>query len=458
MHGGTHRTTAVPGRIDRDGRSGRARRLLRWRQQRLVHLDHPAPRRRQKRSLRGARAARLAGLVDEAAYQARIDRYLSVATAEPSIRATRRASPPSSWPRTATPTTAGTRREVTVDGLADVWERIDTWQDTRDFRLMYLHWVLALADGSSETTTLDPALVEAIEQRMVDNRYRYDDPLPDGRLDNLWFWSENHLIIGLVGEYLAGTRMPDRTFTITGLTGAEHAERSKQPILDWVHERARFGFFEWHSHIYMKKNVEPLLTLVEFADDPELVEAGAMGLDLCVLDMAAHNHNGTYTASRGRTYANTKTAPRESTFDVFKLLFDDTEFSHRDGVGRGRHPLRRMHAATGRRRSLIDMATRSRPRRRARTPRHLGGRRRPGHRRPRGAVRLRLRRSRQPVVLVVPGGGRDVAARRGGAGRGRAVPHLRDRSDGRDRRRRSALNDGDPDHVRAAGRRQPPPS
>ncbi len=49
-----------------------------------------------------------------------------------------------------------------------------------------------------------------------------------------------------------------------------------------------------------------------------------MALDLCMLDMAGHCHEGTYTASRGRTYAKDKTDTRESTFDTFKLLFDDT--------------------------------------------------------------------------------------------------------------------------------------
>src|SRR5690606_32738457 len=42
-----------------------------------------------------------------------------------------------------------------------------------------------------------------------------------------------------------------------------------------------------------------------------------------------------YTASRGRTYAKDKTEGRESTFDTFKLLFDDTEFDHRGGADTG---------------------------------------------------------------------------------------------------------------------------
>lgn len=215
------------------------------------------------------------GLVDEAAYQRRVDEFLRFATnkldvqsptgiAAQLVRAHR--EPTYTWDTSA----------ATVPALQDVWKRFDEWQDVRDFRVMFLHWVLALADGSSPSTTLSPELLATIRRYLVGNRYRYNDPLPADVIDNQWFWSENHQIIGLVTEYLTGTRFPADTFTITGLTGAQHAERSRQPILDWVDERARFGFSEWHSNTYMLKNITPLLTLAELAEDPELVRAAGM--------------------------------------------------------------------------------------------------------------------------------------------------------------------------------------
>jgi hypothetical protein len=299
------------------------------------------------------------GLLDEAAFARRVDEYLAGATGELDP-----ANPVSIGAFLVAaqrdPDFAWDPGEVSVASLEPVWERIDSWRDTRDFQLMYLHWVLALADGSSSTTTLDPEVIDAIEQRMVDNRYQWSDPLPDDRIDDQWFWSENHLIIGLVNEYLAGKRMPERVFTVTGLTGAEHAERAKQPILDWIAERARFGFFEWHSHVYMKLNVAPLLTLVEIAEDPDLVLAGGMGLDLCLLDMAGFCHAGVYAASRGRTYAKDKLTVRESTFDTFKLLFDDTELGYSGGADSGAT----YFAAAERYRApqvLVEMATAEEP-------------------------------------------------------------------------------------------------
>jgi hypothetical protein len=286
------------------------------------------------------------GLVDEAAYQRRIDEYLAFATEELTpgdvtsivahlVRATR--EPEWSWGVGA----------VTVPALQAVWDQIDTWQDTRDFQFMYLHWVLALGQGDTPGTRLDPAVIRAIEQRMVDNRYRYDDPLPEGRVDDQWFWSENHVVIGLVIEYLAGRRFPDTAFTVTGLTGAEHAERSRPEILTWIDERSRFGFFEWHSHVYLLKDITPLVTVLELSDDEELQRAAAMGLDLCLFDMAGHTHAGTFTASRGRTYKKDKmSALDENTFGVGKLVFDDTEAGYPSRARRYRPPQALVHVAT----------------------------------------------------------------------------------------------------------------
>lgn len=264
------------------------------------------------------------GLIDEAIYQERADGYLRFSTETPNLaspvgvaaqlaRATR--EPDYDWPID----------DVTVESFGPVLTKIDEWQDTRDFDLMYLHWVLALGQGDTSTTQLSSDVIDAIGERFVANRYRYDDPLPEGRLDNLWFWSENHIVINFVIEYLAGQRFPDEVFTVTGLTGAEHMERAKPGILEWVRERGELGFFEWHSNVYMLKNITPLHLLAEQADDPELVQAAAMALDLCVLDMAAHTQAGCYTAPRGRTYKKDKMSSLdEDTFGTAKFLFDDT--------------------------------------------------------------------------------------------------------------------------------------
>jgi hypothetical protein len=264
------------------------------------------------------------GLMDEEIYQQRVDEYLEYATtAEHSSnpsginaylgRAHR--DPDFVWPI----------ENVTVESLSAVFEQIDNWEDTRDFRFMDLHWMLALGQGDTPMTQLSPEVIAAIDERMLANRYAWDDPLPEDRVDNLWFWSENHIVITRAIEYLAGQQYPDETFAVTGLTGAEHLERARPFILEWIDERAELGFFEWHSNVYMLKNITPLHMLAELADDPEIVVAAAMALDVCLVDMAAHNQAGTYAAPRGRTYKKDKmSALDEDVFNVAKFVFDDT--------------------------------------------------------------------------------------------------------------------------------------
>jgi hypothetical protein len=300
------------------------------------------------------------GLIDEALYQRRVAEYLAFATAKLDVqsptgivaqlvRAHR--EPGYTWDTSA----------ATVDSLHEVWVRFDDWMDTRDFRVMYLHWMLAMADGSSPSTTLSPELLATTKRYLLNNRYRYNDPLPDGVIDNQWYWSENHQMILLACEYLAGKRFPTDTFTITGLTGAQHAKRSRQPILDWIDERARFGFFEWHSNVYMELTMGPLMTLAELDDDPELVRAAGMALDLCLLDVAAHTHQGVYVASRGRSYTANKVSGRaDNTFTLSKLLFADTDIPYANASDFGA-----IYLCAAKRyrppQALIDMATAPQP-------------------------------------------------------------------------------------------------
>jgi hypothetical protein len=261
------------------------------------------------------------GLLDEAAFQARVQDYLRHATEVLSpgdinnvvahlLRAER--DPAFTWDPGA----------VTVDSLGDTFGMLDDWKDTGDFRILYLHWLVRLGEG-----ILDPQLLAEVRRRFLDFRYWWDDPLPAERVDHKWFWSENHRLIFAVDEYLSGQLLPDEVFTVTGLTGTEHRARARARILEWIEERSRFGFFEWHSNVYMVFNLSPLVTLVELADgDEELVRRAVPALDLCLFDIAAHLHRGSYGATRGRTYKKDKMSSLdENTWCTAKLVFDDTE-------------------------------------------------------------------------------------------------------------------------------------
>jgi hypothetical protein len=214
--------------------------------------------------------------------------------------------------------------EVTPGAFADVFERIDGFEDTTDFDLLYL---VNLWYGYRDELPTD--VREAIEERLFGFKYWYTEPTPQGVVDDKYYWSENHRIIFHVDEYLAGQAFPDAEFTNDGRTGAEHRDEARERILTWIDEKARFGFTEWHSDVYYQKDVTPLLSLVEWAEDPEVAERAAMVLDLVLFDVALHLHRGNLGTTHGRSYMKDKsTAVDQNTFGFSKLLFGDTDVAY----------------------------------------------------------------------------------------------------------------------------------
>jgi hypothetical protein len=213
--------------------------------------------------------------------------------------------------------------EVTVDSFAEDFRRIDTWQDTTDFTILYwMNLLLAAEDGLPED------LVVAMDERLLAYSYWYTEPVPEGVVDEKWYWSENHRIIFHTLQYLAGLRHPDEVFQ-DGRTGTVKAEEAREWILEWLDEHATYGFSEWHSDVYYQKDVTPLLTLVEHAPDPEVARRAEIMLDLVLLDIAVHLQNGNFGASHGRSYMKDKpVAWTQDTFNLSKLLFDDTEVDY----------------------------------------------------------------------------------------------------------------------------------
>jgi hypothetical protein len=209
---------------------------------------------------------------------------------------------------------------VTPDDFASSWNRIDNYLDTADFDLLYL---MNLWYGYGDE--LHPDLRSRIEEEILDFKYWYTDPSPPGVIDERWYWSENHIVIFHVLEYLAGQAFPDETFTITGMTGAEHQARAAAWIDEWLEQKVAYGFSEWHSDVYYQKDVTPLLTLVEYADDEALAGRAAMVLDLVLYDLAIHTLDGNNGATHGRSYMKDKSrAPDQDVFGTVKLLFDAT--------------------------------------------------------------------------------------------------------------------------------------
>jgi len=217
-----------------------------------------------------------------------------------------------------------------LDAFARDFEQIANFEDTSDFGALYMLNVLL---GYRGHPMLPEALAEKIETTLLGYKMWFTEPTPPGIIDNNYYWSENHQLIFHTIEYLMGQEYPDEVFTNDGRTGREHMAHARPLIDDWLDLRARFGFTEWHSDVYYQKDFAPLVTLIEFADDDELVERAAMVLDLVLYDLAAHQIRGNNGVTHGRSYKKDKTkATDQDVFGLMKVLFDETSV---DWQGRG---------------------------------------------------------------------------------------------------------------------------
>jgi len=218
---------------------------------------------------------------------------------------------------------------VPDDAYDRVFQKMWRLEDTSDFDALRLVNLLLAASGHE---ALSPALWQRVEEALLGFKYWFSDPTPPREWegapvkDRMWYWSENHELVFRTVEYLVGQRFPDRRFTVTGETGAWHRDRARREILRWLSERARWGFSEWLSDVYYNWDMNPLITLVEWAEDPEVRRKAAIVLDLVWLDVALNVHRGNFGVTHGRSYIKDKAAAvTQDTFDAVKLFFDDAD-------------------------------------------------------------------------------------------------------------------------------------
>lgn len=230
--------------------------------------------------------------------------------------------------------------------------RIDGWRDCADFDILRLLTLwLAYRDE------LPAHVIDALAGRIRGFRYWYTDPVDVEATDERWYWSENHRLIFHTCEYLAGQALPTERFGVTGLTGDEHRARAAGRLQAWFDEKAVDGFSEWHSDVYYGKDLAPLVTLAELADDEALAERASAFLDLLLYDLALHCHRGNVGVTHGRSYMAYKSrAVDQPVFGACKLCFDTTTEPWPLDDGDGADLLPRNESAT-----VLARAVRYRP-------------------------------------------------------------------------------------------------
>ncbi len=215
---------------------------------------------------------------------------------------------------------------IQPDTWADAYAKMRALDDTRDFDALYLLNVLL---GYRDHPMLAFGTVERLENELLDFKLWFTEPTPEGLIDNSYYWSENHQAIYWTIEYLLGQEYPARPLSTDRRSGAEHFATARDRLLRWLEHRSHFGFSEWHSNVYYQKDLTPLLTLIEYADDPEITTRAAMVLDVLLYDMAVHTHRGAFGSTHGRSYKKDKmTSRHDDTWNGVKLLFNTTNLPY----------------------------------------------------------------------------------------------------------------------------------
>ncbi len=240
---------------------------------------------------------------------------------------------------------------IEVADWAGIFRKLETLQDTRDFDALYLTNALLGYEGhpylTEETWNRVREVLLSFKMWVTDPTPAMPDPENPARdWDESIYWTENHQALYHTIELLLGERYPEECFTIIGflptgdcsgafeMTGEEHRGRAHAFLLRWFEERWNIGFAEWHSNIYYQKDATPLLSLVEFAADPEIRTRAAILLDVLLLNLATHTHRDVLGVTHGRSeMKDTYFGPRNDTWGIAHLLFGQQDEVGHTSIG-----------------------------------------------------------------------------------------------------------------------------
>lgn len=140
----------------------------------------------------------------------------------------------------------------------------------------------------------------------------------------MYMGSENHRLLFHVAEWMAGQLYPTEEFTNSRQRGLYHATKGRMYITEWLRQRGRFGFDEWHSNSYYPITIAPIVNVLDFCihEDYKLGEMAAAVLDYAFFNLAADSFQGILGTTHGRSYGRyVKYPDMEGTSSTCWLLY-----------------------------------------------------------------------------------------------------------------------------------------
>ncbi|MBQ7915991.1 MAG: hypothetical protein IJ315_04300, partial [Firmicutes bacterium] len=193
----------------------------------------------------------------------------------------------------------------------------DRWEDCADFALLPL---LMIVYEEQIDAKLPPRYVERIKQAALKFKYWVDE----ANDSVMWMDSENHRMGFHTLEYLAGILFPQDIFVNSGQNGLFHSIKGRMHLMEWLSQRIRFGYNEFHSDSYLPVTFAPLMVIQKVAPYEEFsLRTMAKELaDITVFHLAANNYNGCIASPRGRSYNLPMRNPmQQGTTSILYILF-----------------------------------------------------------------------------------------------------------------------------------------
>ena len=175
---------------------------------------------------------------------------------------------------------------------------INARKDCSDFVIQGL---LRIMYWERKEQHLSPEINAMMKDTILNFKYWVDEPGDTV----MYMGSENHRLLFHVAEWMAGHLYPTEVFTNSGQNGLYHTAKAYVYITEWLRQRGRFGFDEWHSNSYYPICLAPLFNVYDFSTHEgyyKLRQMTAAILDQMLFYMAADAYQGIFGTTHGRSY------------------------------------------------------------------------------------------------------------------------------------------------------------
>lgn len=187
--------------------------------------------------------------------------------------------------------------QVDESVLRETCEFIAARKDCADFVIQGL---LRLMYWERQERRLSPQINALMKDTVLGFKYWVDEPGDTV----MYMGSENHRLLFHVAEWMAGQLFPLEEFTNSRQRGLYHATKGRMYITEWLRQRGRFGFDEWHSNSYYPISIAPIVNVYDFAimEDNKLRQMAGAVLDYMFFNLAADALDGVLGTTHGRSY------------------------------------------------------------------------------------------------------------------------------------------------------------